>query len=134
MCVNGETGNETFNSEVIDLDGADLSAVGKLPSAVLRSAIERVCRELSGDGGAFASFQSSIRVTQTGGEQVSPVNPGVATSGDGNHERREQPGSSALPADFGATAVSPMTPMCRWAGDVTLTVDWHLYRTDHGIR
>lgn len=84
--------NETFSSEVIDLKDVDLSAVGELPSAVLRSAIGRVCQELSDSAGAFASFQSSVRAMPLAGGRQVPVNPDAAAFDDGNHQQHEKPG------------------------------------------
>jgi FXSXX-COOH protein len=105
MQTGDEGENETFSSEVIDLKDVDLSALGELPSAVLRSAIGRVCRELSGSAGAYASFQSSMRgMPLTAGGQVPLVNPDAVTSDDGNREQREKPGSSALSGNSGTAA------------------------------
>lgn len=80
MRAYGEDGDETFSSEMIDLRDVDLSAVDELPSAVLRSAIGRVCRELSSGAGVFASFQSSVRGMPSAGGGRAPENQDAAAS------------------------------------------------------
>jgi FXSXX-COOH protein len=59
---------ETFCSDVADLSRIDLATVSSLPDSVLRSAISRVLRELAGNSGASASFQSSLPRLQPDGE------------------------------------------------------------------
>lgn len=59
----GPDRKETFTSDVIDLSDIDLSQVSKLPSPVLRAAVQRVCEELAGNEEASAYFQSSLRGT-----------------------------------------------------------------------
>lgn len=110
-----EDGNETFSSEVIDLKDVDLSAVGELSSAVLRSAISRVCQELSGSAAAFASFQSSMHSVRLASGGQTAVNQGAAVSNDGNREQHERPEASALSTEFRAAAsMHTMTAMCGW--------------------
>jgi FXSXX-COOH protein len=72
---------ETFSSDVIDLSGIDLSVLSKLPSPVLRAAIQRVCEELAGDGETSAYFQSSLRGGQADGAPgaASPRNSRTGT-------------------------------------------------------
>jgi FXSXX-COOH protein len=83
----------TFESDVIDLSGIDLSALSEVPSAALRAAIARVRAELSGDGdesAVYAGFRSSLRAS-------GPVNrgPGDNQDPDGGDEADEDTG--ALP-------------------------------------
>jgi FXSXX-COOH protein len=61
---------ETFSSEVIDLSGIDLSLVDALPSSVLRSAVRRVCAELTDNGETSAYFQSSLRAAVSQEDEV----------------------------------------------------------------
>jgi FXSXX-COOH protein len=69
---NDKNGKGTFNSDVIDLSDIDLSRLGKVPSQVLRSAIQRVCRELASEGETVAYFQNSLRAAPSEGEAVAP--------------------------------------------------------------
>lgn len=57
----GPDRRETFDSDLIDLGGIDLSRLSTLPGSVLRAAVQRVCAELAGDGETLVYFQSSLR-------------------------------------------------------------------------
>ncbi len=52
---------ETFCSDMIDLNAVDLAGLDWLPSPVLRASLQRVWRELAEDGEASAYFQNSLR-------------------------------------------------------------------------
>jgi FXSXX-COOH protein len=98
----GEERYETFSSEVIDLKDVDLSAVGELSSAVLRSAIGRICHELSSSAGASASFQSCLRgMAFLGGSHAPPVNLDAPETGDDDHEQCGKPELPALSIESG---------------------------------
>ena len=60
--------DETFCSDVIDLNAIDLSGLDRLPSPVLRASLRRACRELAEDGEASAYFQNSLRHLRPAGE------------------------------------------------------------------
>jgi len=53
--------NEGFSSDLIDLGDVGLTAVGSLPNAVLRAAIERVQAELADAAEPVAFFQNSMQ-------------------------------------------------------------------------
>lgn len=63
MSTDDTTRTGIFISEIIDIEGCDLSAVRDLPSAVLRAAIRRVYAELSDGTRTSAFFQSSLHGT-----------------------------------------------------------------------
>lgn len=57
-----------YCSDLIDLNDIDLDALRELPSAVLRAAVARVRRELSGGGdepAIYADFRSSLPTRAT---------------------------------------------------------------------
>jgi FXSXX-COOH protein len=59
--------NEVYRSDAIDLSDLDLASLDRLPSAALRAAVERIRRELHGDGersAHYAGFRSSLRASR----------------------------------------------------------------------
>jgi len=75
--------DETFWSDVIDLNELDLSGLDRLPSPVLRASLRRVCRELAESAEASAYFQNSLRHPYTQEEtQQSPTDDSGAGSTD----------------------------------------------------
>lgn len=50
--------SDSFQSDLIDLSGLDLTAIRSLPNPVLRAALERVCAELGDETEATAFFQN----------------------------------------------------------------------------
>jgi FXSXX-COOH protein len=55
---------ETFSSAIIDLTDIDIAEVDRLPSSVLRAAVERVRAELAADEERTSYFQSSLPDTR----------------------------------------------------------------------
>jgi FXSXX-COOH protein len=58
--LDGPDIDETFSSDVINLDDFDLVNLDLIPNSVLRAAIQRVRVELDADDETTAYFQSSL--------------------------------------------------------------------------
>jgi len=78
--------DETFCSDVIDLNMIDLSGLDRLPSPVLRASLRRVCRELADDAEVSAYFQNSLRHLRPADESYS------SPAGDGDAKNTGQLG------------------------------------------